>query len=287
MKICHLILTHKNPQQLERLIDALSHPEFDFYIHVDKKTDEAPFYYLKKKRNVFFIRNRTKIYWAGYGTIQATLNGFREIPGNLYNYINVISAQDFPIKSANTIFNYFTDRLGKEFITCESIENKWKDAAPRVRKYHLINWRIPGKFRLEKLVNKILPARKFPFDFEIVGRANWFTITPAAAQYILDFIDKHPSYVRYFKYTWGGDEFFFSTLLYNSQFHDRIQDNVVYVDWSGPVTGHPQILDISHFDRLMASDKLFARKFDIEKNEEIISMLEKNINKSTGPAMTH
>src|SRR5690606_16747316 len=148
MKIAHLILAHKNPAQLARLVKALQHPDFDFYIHIDKKTAESPFCEALAGNNIIFIKKRTKIYWAGYGRIQDTLNGFEEIldTGKAYGYINVLSAQDFPIKSAGYIHQYFSNRRGTEFITCESIENEWKEAASRVKKFHLINWKIPGKY---------------------------------------------------------------------------------------------------------------------------------------------
>jgi hypothetical protein len=277
MKIAHLILTHKNPQQLERLVKALQHEQFDFYIHIDKKSDIQPFTYLAAQPNVFFIQNRTKIYWAGWGTIQATINGFEEILPKKYDYINVISGQDFPLKSADHIYRYLLERKGKEFITCESMDDPGWDVGPRVRNYHLINWRIPGKFRLEKLLNKILPKRKFPFDYDIVGRANWFTLSHQAAVYIMDFLDKHPAIIRYFKYCWGADEFLFSTILYNSHFKDHIVDNLVYVVWSGPKVGHPEILGVKDFDNLKATDKLFARKMDMDKDSEIFTLLEKHI----------
>ena len=66
MKVAHLILAHKNPDQVERLIRALKHPAFYFFIHVDKKSDEKQFNYLGNQENTWLIRNRTKIYWAGY-----------------------------------------------------------------------------------------------------------------------------------------------------------------------------------------------------------------------------
>src|SRR6202021_1156407 len=103
-----------------------------------------PFLQSAERKNVFMVQRRTKVYWAGFGTIQATLNGFGEIllRGD-YDYVNVISGQDFPLKSAEKIYQYIEKRLGTEFITCESIEGSWSIAAPRIRKYHLINWRIP------------------------------------------------------------------------------------------------------------------------------------------------
>lgn len=277
MKIAHLILTHKNPAQLERMLAAMKHPQFHFFIHLDKKTDRSAFAHLYNNENVFEIKNRTSVHWGGWGTIQATINGWEEMPLQDYEYVNVISGQDFPIKPAAAIHDFFAQRKGKEFITIESIEDTWKEAAPRVKKYHLINWSIPGKFRLEKLVNKFMPARKFPLPYAFVGRANWFTLSPQAIAYSLRFLKQHPEVVRYFKYCWGADEFIFSMILYHSHFKESIVDNVVHVDWTGQTQGHPRILNSSDFEKLKASNKLFARKFDSNVDAVILDMLEQHI----------
>ena len=274
MKVAHLILAHKNPVQLEKLLDSLYHPNFHFFIHIDKKTNIDPFTYLLQRENTYFIKNRVKVYWASYGTIQATINGFKEILDGTFDYINVISAQDYPLKPATYIYDYLLNNQGLEFITCESLDSEWQEAKPRFHKYHLVNWRIPGKYRLAYLANKILPKRKFPLDYIIVGRANWFTITSNAAKYILFILKTNPAIVRYFKYCWGADEFIFSTILFNSHFKEKINRNLVYVDWDGCYHGHPRTLQIHDFEKLKKTDKLFARKFDIELDAAIIDLLE-------------
>jgi hypothetical protein len=258
----------------------LKHPAFDLYIHLDKKTDMGPFEYLIDNQKVFKIENRTKIYWAGYGTIQATINGFREIVPRKYDYINVISAQDFPIKSAAYIYKYLLDHRGNEFIQTMTVDEEWKDVGSRIYNYHLINWQMPGRHRLENILNRLLPKRKFPMDHVVVGGANWFTLTNEAASYLLDFLDAHPRLVRYYKFCWGADEFIFSTILYNSDFRKNIRNNLIYVDWSGPKTGHPRILGAADLEKLKRSDKLFARKMDMDKDPEIFSLLEDWIQKN-------
>lgn len=37
MKIAILILCHKNPKQINLLLDKLNHQDIDCYIHIDKK----------------------------------------------------------------------------------------------------------------------------------------------------------------------------------------------------------------------------------------------------------
>lgn len=280
MRIAHLILAHKNPDQLEMLVKALQHPSFHIFIHVDAKADQSAFEFLVKYPNLSFVKKRTKIYWAGYGTIQGTLNGFEEIIPLNFDYINVLSAQCYPIKTADQIHDFFAANNGTEFITCESIEDTWKEAASRVENYHLINFRIPGKYRLEKVMTAVLPKRKPPFGFKMVGRANWFALTNHAADFIMKFQQEKKAWVRYFKLCWGADEFFFSSILYNTEFKSNIKPNLTYVDWSViEEKGHPKILDSGDFDKIMQSDKLFARKFDIKRDVAIVERIAASLTK--------
>jgi hypothetical protein len=288
MKIAHLILTHKkDPAQLERLIHALDHPSCDLFIHVDKKTPIDSFVHLTKKPNIFLVANRVPVFWAGYGTVQATLNGFREILARgKYQYINVLSGQDFPLRSAGQFVGFLQQKRSTEFITCESIDGAWRSAARRIREYHLINWKIPGKFKIERIVNRILPKRKFPLDYAIVGRSNWFTISSEAVTYILDFLEKNPAVVRYFKYCWGADEFIFATVLYNSPFRNHIEENLTFVDWTDRTDGHPRVLGQEDFHTLRSSTKFFARKFDAGHDKEIIHLLENWITEHQTDSLT-
>jgi hypothetical protein len=278
MRVAFLILAHKTPKQLERLIQAMDHPAFDYYIHVDKKAAAEPFAYLSKMDRVFLLHNTIKVFWGRYSLVQATLNGIAEIlTRGEYDYIHVMSAQDFPIKPAGYIYQYFCDRKGTEFITClrESDQHEWwKDAAIHTWRYNFHNWRVPGKYRLQVLVNKLLPAPRYPIPgHEVVGHSNWFTLTGRSARYLLDFLERNPRVVRFFKFVWGADELIFSTVIFNSPYRDRIEENLVYIDWSEKVA-NPKMLGAQDFPALMASDKLFARKFDIGVDESVVGMLE-------------
>ena len=278
MRIAYLILAHKSPLQLERMLNALDHPAFDYFIHLDKKADPGPFAYLSRRERVYFIKNNIRVFWGRYSLVQATLNGIGEIlAAGEYDYVHVMSAQDFPIKPASYIYQYLLERQGTEFITCmrESDNHEWwKDAALHTWRYHFHNWLIPGKYRLEALANRLLPRRKYPVaGHEVVGHSQWFTITGASAAYMLKFLKEHREVVRFFKYVWGADELIFSTVVYNSPVRDKIEDNLFYVYWSEK-TPNPKLLTGGDWPALMASGHLFARKFDIEKDEVVVSRLE-------------
>lgn len=277
MKIAHLILAHKDPAQLQRLLSALDHPQMDFFIHLDKKSDESSFRHLASQRGVHFISNRINVRWGCYSLVQAQLNGIKEILSTGgYDYINVLSAQDFPLRSAGNIFEFFATNKGTEFISSVAYDDDpawWDEAMHRVRRYNFQNWRIPGKYRLQFIFNRLMPARSFPLSYTLVGRSQWFSITTDCARYMLDFLDKHPEVVRYFKYVWGADEFIFSTIVYNSPFRSRSKDNLMYTDWSEGKP-NPKLLTVKDFDALIHSNKLFARKFDMAVDADIFTMLE-------------
>jgi hypothetical protein len=74
MKKAYLIMVHKNPRQMARLIHSLNHPDVDFFIHVDKKSDAQPFKQISSMKHVNFISDRIDVDWGGFGGVEATLS---------------------------------------------------------------------------------------------------------------------------------------------------------------------------------------------------------------------
>ena len=225
-KIAHLILAHNNPGQLTRLINRLAHPDADIYIHLDGKADDVPFLPVLKIPNVYFIQNRTKVYWGSYSIVQATINSFAEILNakNKYDYINLLSGNDYPIKSTRQIHEFFThhpDRIFMEYVTTDS--DWWRTIETRVTKYHLTDFHFPGAYQVQLLLNKILPKRTLPKSLVFAGRSQWLTLTPASAQYVVNYLRDNPKIRKFFRLTWGSDEIAIQTILYNSPFKNQIE----------------------------------------------------------------
>lgn len=280
MKIAHLILCHNNPAQVQRLIERLMHEDAAFYIHLDLKTDIAPFLRLQALPNVHFVQKREKVYWGGYSIVQATVNGFAEIvnSGVQYDLVNLLSGQDYPLVAVEEIHSFFKGHQDKIFMHTLSVMNEWKEAIPRVTQYHLANMQFAGKYRVEQFLSKILPARKMPDNMEAVGRSQWFTIPLPCAKYIVDFLDSHKNVVSFFKLTWAPDEIIFQTILHNSRFKAQmVNDNLRYIDWSAGGAS-PKLLTMEDKDKLMNSGKLFARKFSPDKSE-ILDLIDDTIAK--------
>ena len=73
------------------------------------------------------------------------------------------------------------------------------------------------------------------------------------------------------------DEIFVPTVLLNSPLRDSVVGQEVhYVDWSRG-GAHPKTLGIEDYDRIIESGKLFARKFDVRSDAEVLDMLDANL----------
>ena len=116
MKIAYIILCHKNLDQTNQLINQLDDGFCDFYVHIDKKSSTYNF----DSTRVFMVKdkNRIDIKWAHISMVYATLNAMKLIKaiGKVYDYVFLLSGQDFPIKSNAEIQAYLTQHNGKNFI---------------------------------------------------------------------------------------------------------------------------------------------------------------------------
>ena len=280
MKMAHLIMAYKDPKQVERLVKKLYHQNFDFYIHLDKKIDIKDFLFLKKLKNVKFTKKRFVIQWGAYSFTNAIIKSIEDIlhESANYDFINVMSAQEYPIKPVDFIYNFYENHIGYSFFSYEKNGSEWwKLNIGRVEKYALTNFKFKGQYIIESLINAILPKRKFPLPYTLYGGpcCTWWTVSRDCAEYLVKFINKNSSIRRFAFFSFIADEFLVATIVMNSNLKDKvINNNYRYIDWSqGGV--NPKILTVNDFQFLKESNQFFARKFDTTKDVQILNMLDK------------
>jgi hypothetical protein len=288
MRVAHLIITYTNPLQTERMIQRMQHPGFDFYIHVDKKIDITPHLFLAKLPNVYLIQDRVNVVWAGFKTVEATLRSVKEIfnTGRPYNYIHLMSGQDYPIKSASQIYDFFYRHKGKEFLEFEHFDTWAAESYPRIREYHLTNYSFPGRYYFQWMLNKCLPVRKSPLPMEYYGSSMFWALSTNCLRYIINLLDNNVKFRRFMQFTWGSDEFIFQTLVLNSSFKaNAVNDNLLFLDRDKGAP-HPNILTYNHLTSILESPKLFARKFDGQQDAQIMDHIDSYLDSSIIAAIT-
>lgn len=312
MKVAFLITAYNQPRYLLRLIKALSHPDFYFFIHIDLNADISQFKSLDFGDNTVFLDGeyRIRIFHGGYTQSQSVVNLMKVAAssGN-FDYFFVLSGSDYPIKSANHIFNFLKEHYPTNFIDFYPLLGN-ANSASYVRKYYFVE--EFAKFSLSKPVKKyaeiiqrkafsLLPDRSFPNGMIPFRGAPWFCLNKETVRYIIDFLDTKEghSFVSFFQRTWGSAEIVFQTIVLNSphakdcRYYDPeiYGPNAVhlteawrkpnkaylhYMDWSKD-REDPAVLNMHDFESLKASDFLFARKFFDKISGELLDRIDKEI----------
>jgi hypothetical protein len=281
MKIANIIIAHKNPNQLSRLISQYKGELFHNFVHIDERCDLNGFAQLINHPNVTILQKRRKIRWAGFGFVKVTLDALHLIKNGKekYFYYNLMSGMDFPIRPTTEFYDFLKTSYHNgcpEYFEILDL-SEWS-AKHRYELFHLNELTIRGRYFLERIINWFVPKRKFyGGKFTPYGRSAWFTASHRFIDYALHFIKENTGYLRFLKTTWSPDEFIFNSLIMNSPFKDKVtKQNLRHINWSeGNV--HPKIFTDEDFDELILSGKFIARKFDEEINKTIIDRIEAKI----------
>ena len=276
-KNCILILAHKNHNQIMRLINHLK-TDFDLYVHIDKRNKLN----IKSFDNVN-VYKEFKTYHGGVSLVIATLFLIEEAYKNNYDRYIFISGQDVPLKTNKEIINFFDANKNKEYISYESINNSeamYKEMSFRLNSYNFGKlYRLIFHRNIRELLSNF-PLIKRTTPKNIYYGSQWWNLTNNAIKYILDYTKQNPNFLKRFNYTWGSDEFYFQSILLNSEFKDNcINDCLRYLIWG---VGTPINFTIKDYDDIKnnINNNIFARKFDENIDNDIIDKLYKDLENS-------
>jgi hypothetical protein len=285
MSLAYIILAHKNPLQLKKLVNALHDDNDYFIIHIDKRVEILPFKErLIDYKNVFFIEERENARWGDIGIVKATVKGLNLLYKNKFNYshVSLLSGQDYPIKSLSYIHNFFKNNINKSFIEFIPfpVDSLRFGGVHRIKSYSFnlfgrretfIPFKYKPKFNIKGtilnlglgIVTFFLPQRHFPCNWKPYYGSQWWTITQDAVNVIINVLRKCPEYFDYHKYSLLPDEMFFQSLLLNNyNKHLLVNNNLRYIQWDKTGT-HPKVYSYAEVENLTKEDALFARKFEL------------------------
>lgn len=292
MKKAYVIIAHKNPGQVYRLVSRLNDGNSDFYIHIDKKVDIDQFKNLLDLGDVIHFLERFDSKWGSYGTIKPYLNALETIKssGKHFDRIMLISGQDYPIKSNQAIDEFFEKSDRSVFVDYFPIPNynKWpgsdRGGLYRVDKYYFgTKWYESFSSRGLNLLSSYIPflRRKAPYGMKPYTGQTWWNLDMYALEYILRFTASHPKHLEFHKNTFVADELFIQMIIGNStdkKLLDSIENSEKrFTIWEKPTSAHPKTFGVSDFEAIAASDDLFARKFDENVDSEIMDMIDERI----------
>jgi len=269
MEINYIILAHKNPQQVKRLINQLSSSNCFFYIHIDKSADIDPFIQsLSYMNNVYFLPDKYREFgiWGDIGIVKATINALRLIiKKSNFGYCVLLSGQTYPLKNNDEINKFLKNNYGLNFISTFQIPTVqgWgpKHGMDRLELYkiNMSNKRmdfiqIPSlldlsfykKVTLQKIkkiiksnkslfLKKLFYRRKHPSKIKPFGGSQWWSLPIETVRLIINFIDENPYYLKYHEDTLLPDEIFFQSIIMNLKENTDniiVTPSITHVNWT-------------------------------------------------------
>jgi hypothetical protein len=249
-------------------------------VHIDKRKTIK----IQSGANIFSYK-KYKAYWGSFNSIMASLYLLEEAYKKGYDRYMLISGEDLPIKSNEEIIEFFEDNQN-EYITVDKLPTiKFVRAGfNRVTKYwrnrrgtdkNNIVFRIIGKIERMtfRFINMITTR---PIDYDFYGGDAWFNITNNAVKSIFEYIRNNNKFIERFKWTRCCDEIFYQTILMKIENLRVINNCLRYINWRND-RSHPQIFREEDYEKIINSNNLFARKFDITVDKNIIDAIYERI----------
>jgi hypothetical protein len=281
VSIAYFILCHKEPERVARLVKRLQ-TDIDFFqVHFDTTVGKQQFKEWKKiiehqcdKRNLEVV-SEFRCRWGSFGGVNATLNAMRRFKDHNYDYFVNLSGDCYPIKPIQIIKNSFDGQTAAFMEVFELPTSIWNNGGME-RLWYKHYFPSVGKHSKRLRIPRL--NRKLPYKLKPYGGSAFFCLPKMHVDYILEFIDKKPAVKKFFKHTNIIDEVFFQTILKNSPFQSHIfNDNKRYISWNGSRDSHPKFLTVADFESFMKSDKLFARKFSLAVDKDILDLIDQKL----------
>lgn len=264
-----IITAYQDYAALRRVVSALSGRALCF-VHVDAKcaiTQEETAA-LDAMQNVRAIR-RYKVNWGSVHHLHALLDLCRmALADARVTHLHLISAQDFPIVSADAFERFFDgdNRIHMQMIRTAD----YPELAHRYEHYHfmhLLNYRDMSE-RAQNWVGRIdrwqdsLHIRR-GLSVPHKGLV-WLSLPCAAAEYAVN-AKQNRALLRKLKYTYIPEEFYFQNAFAGTPFEEKITgDALRFSIWDEPQRGTPALLDAGDLARADASGCLFCRKVNAD-----------------------
>jgi hypothetical protein len=282
MRVAYLVLCHRLPGQVARLVRALDVPGVAFFVHLDRNAGAPVLRRLEGELagldNVHFVPRR-RVSWAGWSVVAATLDCLREVErtGADPAQTVLLTGQDYPIKPAEQIAREAAAHPDAAYIRHRPLPiPEWgpRGGLERVERLHL----SAGRRRLVALPWR----RRLPGGLRAHGGSQLWSLGRPQRRYVLDTVRRRPDVVRFFRRTAFPDETFVQTILACSPLRDTLaNDNRRYIRWTGGAS--PETLGLADLPELRRSPALFARKLDASVDESLLDAIDAELLSAANP----
>lgn len=280
MKQAILITAYTQLEFLKKIIDSFDQ-DFDFYIHIDRKsTVQDRFWETYPNVKVF---SKFRIQWGSVKHLQAIFFLMKEAQkaAESYSYYHLITGSDCLIKPLSEFKSFFSQDNQNNYLEWFKLPRaSWvmEGGLERVKYYWLGNTLFDIRGRLSKYVYKLVKYQRLlhvqrPFlklYTTLYGGGGYWSLTSDAVDYLIRKIEEG-HLMKYMRHTHCSEEILFHTLLLNAETHFPIvNDSLRYSKWEENARS-PKFLDETDMKEILSSKCFFARKF---RDDGLISRIQ-------------
>ena len=278
MRQAILITAYRDIPQLQRLVDWFD-GDFELFIHIDSKCQED--YSILEHCEHIHLYREYKIKWGDYRHLLAILLLMEESYKHAdLEYFHLITGSDYPIQSLNQFKSFCEEHRKDNYLEHFPLpHDDWGTEGGLYRiKYYWIqpSYRVKQGRLIEKSIKwqrRLGVDRDFKyFNGNLYGGGTYWSVSREAIGKALEYLHKHPDYLRRFRMTSIAEEICLPTMWAGIGMPMQ-NDYKRYIDW-GPDGANPQVLTEKDYDKIVSSGALFARKMASGSSGKLIEMLD-------------
>ncbi|MGC4116305.1 MAG: beta-1,6-N-acetylglucosaminyltransferase [Myxococcales bacterium] len=283
-RIAYLVQAFKQPEQVNLLLGQLL-ADGDVYVHLDAKSVKTMAPRLLRHPRLRVVGKSLDVRWGDISSVDCSLLMFREAlaSGRTYDFFVLRSGQDLVVREG--FARFLADYRGRSLLSARPISRgerfsaladlRWPrfarsvyDSAHPYRMARSVLLRLWG-LGLRPLANPDrLPAR-----FQLFHGSAWFCLAREHVSFVLRYLLANPWFHRAFQNALVPDEWFFQTLLLNSEHAAEIVNRPTLFQRWGTTRrerNHPVVLTARDIPEIEQSGEYFARKFDLRIDPEVV-----------------
>lgn len=303
--VCYLIQSHRDPDQIHRLVRVLREgsPRAKIVVRHDFGKCDLDWPSLGDLPGTWLLpcTGPPQVRADYTCQVQPWLDavGWLEDQGIEYDWLVNLTAQDYPVKPLAEIERFLHESPSDGFLRFWDVfssASPWSARKARARYWYryrrLPPWMEPV-MRATRILTRLLPihfyldygtlfgvrALRTPFKdgFRCHGGWAFFTLRRRAALYVREFLTGNPEIERHYRTTVAAEESLVPTVLANSGLFDLVDDDLRYIDYRRAHKGSPRTLTCADLPELASGRYHFARKFDFGVDREVLDRIDREL----------
>ena len=316
MKVVYFIQSHKNPEQVCRLVRTIKKSSSNAQVIINHNFSSSylDLSSLKEFSGIHLIKRDKSARRGDDSVFDIYLNTINWLFDQNFDFdwLICLSGQDYPTRPIAEIEEFLAQTEYDGFISYWDIlseKSPWGKEDGRKRFFAQYiklpswsKWWLRKLSRIERFVPILitqwrfaligLRAKSTPFNenFRCYGGWYWNTLSRECVDFLRKYLEEHSEILKFYKRTLAPEESLIATVLVNSKQFNLCNNCLRYLDFPSELFGYAQNLTVDDYAKIVGGNFHFARKFEPKLDNKILDLLDQLIdteatNKSGKPTI--